>query len=82
VGDINEFFDAGTTVDEQALRARGLVKGRADGIKILGDGEVSKKFTVKAHKFTAKAKELIEKAGGTAEVLAAPAKKPEAQAKA
>lgn len=82
VGDLNEFFDSGVTIDEAAMRERGLVKGRADGIKILGDGEVTKKLTVKAHKFTAKAKELIEKAGGTAEVLAAPAKKAEAPAKA
>ncbi|MBS2030725.1 MAG: 50S ribosomal protein L15 [Deltaproteobacteria bacterium] len=87
VADLEAFFDAGSTVDEAALRARGLVKGEQHGIKILGDGELKKKLTVKAHKFSAKAKELIEKAGGQAEVIvvAKPvnkAAKPEKAAKA
>jgi large subunit ribosomal protein L15 len=60
-----ERFDNGATVDEAALRAAGLVKGQHDGVKILGDGELSKKLTVSATKFSKSAKEIIEKAGGT-----------------
>lgn len=70
-------FDAGSVVDEAALRDKGLVKGTFDSIKILGGGALDRALTVKAHAFSAKAKELIEKAGGTVEVLAGP-KKPEA----
>src|SRR5688572_16040594 len=75
-------FDAGATVDEAALRQRGIVKGFADGVKILGQGALSKKLTVRAHKFSGKAKELIEKAGGTAETLPLVAHKPESASKA
>src|SRR5579872_4790254 len=60
-----ERFDNGTTVDEAALRKAGLVKGRADAIKILGDGKLSKKLTVQANKFSGGARRLIEAAGGT-----------------
>lgn len=60
-----ERFDNGATVDEAALRAAGLVKGQHDGVKVLGDGELSKKLTVSATKFSKSAKEIIEKAGGT-----------------
>ena len=60
-----ERFDNGATVDEAALRAAGLVKGQHDGVKVLGDGELSKKLTVTATKFSKSAKEIIEKAGGT-----------------
>jgi len=76
VGDLEAFFESGSAIDEAALRERGLVKGKIDGIKILGDGELSKKLSVKAHKFSAKAKALIEKAGGTAEVIVVPKKAP------
>ncbi len=66
-----EIFAAGATVDEKSLRERGLVKGKKwDGVKILGNGELSKKLVVKAHSFSASAKEKIEKAGGTAESVA------------
>jgi len=68
VGDL-ERFDAGT-VDEQALRAARLVQGRDVRIKVLGDGEISKKLTVSAHAFSASAKEKIEKAGGSVVILA------------
>ena len=60
-----ERFDNGATVDEAALRKAGLVKGQNDGVKVLGDGELSKKLTVTATKFSASAKKLIEAAGGT-----------------
>ncbi|MCA9583985.1 MAG: 50S ribosomal protein L15 [Myxococcales bacterium] len=59
-----ETFDAGAKVDEAALRARGLVKGQCDRIKILGEGELSKAVTVTAHSFSKGAQEKITKAGG------------------
>jgi large subunit ribosomal protein L15 len=62
-----ERFDSGATIDETALRQAGLVKGQHDGVKVLGDGELSKKLTVSATKFSKSAKEIIEKAGGTCE---------------
>src|SRR4051812_21627472 len=75
VSDLEAFFDAGNTVDEASLREKGLVKGhKHDGIKILGDGELSKKLTVKAHKFSATAKAAIEKVGGAVQVIEAPKK--------
>jgi large subunit ribosomal protein L15 len=77
-----EKFGAGAVVDEAALRAQGLVKGRWAGIKILAQGSLEKKLTVKAHKFSAAAKEAIEKAGGAIEELPLVAHKPEAAAKA
>jgi large subunit ribosomal protein L15 len=63
VGDL-DVFAAGANVDEQALIARGLVKGRFDRIKILGDGELTKAVTVSAHAFSKAAAQKIEKAGG------------------
>jgi large subunit ribosomal protein L15 len=63
-------FEAGATVDEAALRARGLVKGRHDdGLKILGDGELTKPLTVLAAKFTGSAAAKIAAAGGLAVVV-------------
>jgi large subunit ribosomal protein L15 len=53
-------------VDETALRAVGLANGRGDGIKILGNGELTKKLTVSASAFSASAKAKIEAKGGTA----------------
>jgi large subunit ribosomal protein L15 len=66
-------FDAGATVDIDALTASGLIKGSFDKVKILGDGELDRALTVRAHAFSARAKELIENAGGRAEVIDAPA---------
>lgn len=68
VGDL-EGFDADTTVDAAALKATRLVVGTFDGIRVLGDGELTKKLVVKAVHFSKTAKEKIEKAGGTAELL-------------
>ena len=64
-----ERFDAGATVDEGTLRKAGLVKGQNDGIKILGDGKLSKKLIVNAHKFSASARKQIEAAGGTCQEI-------------
>ena len=63
-------FDDGATVDEAALRAAGLVNGRGDGVKILGQGELEKKLTVKAAAFSARARASIEGKGGSCEVAA------------
>ena len=62
-------FDNGASVDEAALRQAGLVKGSHDGVKVLGDGELSKKLTVSATKFSKSAREIIEKAGGTCQEI-------------
>ena len=62
-------FDNGAVVDTAALKERGLIKGRFDSVKILGNGELTKKLTVKAERFSAGALEKIQKAGGTAEIV-------------
>ncbi len=62
-------FEDGAVVDAQALIESGAIKDAKDGIKVLGNGEITKKLTVKAAKFTASAQEKIEKAGGKAEVM-------------
>ncbi len=65
-----EKFDAGTEVTPELLLSSGLVGGGIkDGIKILGDGEITKSLTVRAHKFSKSAEEKLKAAGGTAEVL-------------
>ncbi len=69
VSDLESRFESGAEIDAQALVEIGLVKKLYDGIKILGNGELTKSFTVKASKFTAAAAEKIEKAGGKAEVV-------------
>lgn len=68
VSDLEKFVD-GTVVDTELLKAAGIVKKENDGIKVLGNGELTKKLTVKATAFSATAKEKIEKAGGEAEVV-------------
>lgn len=62
-------FDDGAVVDIDALRKAGLVKKTLDGVKVLGNGELTKKLTVKANAFSAAAKQKIEAAGGKAEVI-------------
>lgn len=66
-----EVFDAGSNVDEKALRTRGIVKGAFDRIKVLGEGELTKAVTVSAHSFSKSAQEKIAKAGGKAQLLTA-----------
>ena len=68
VGDL-ERFEEGTTVTKELLIEVGLVKKELDGIKVLGNGELTKKLTVKADKFSSTAKEKIENVGGTTEVI-------------
>ena len=69
VGELNA-FDDGARVDETALRSTGLANGPADGIKILGDGDLTRRLTVCAHAFSASARAKIEKAGGVCELIA------------
>jgi large subunit ribosomal protein L15 len=68
VKDLNKFED-GAVVDIAALLECGLIGKKLDGLKVLGNGELSKKLTVKAEKFSKSAVEKIEKAGGKAEVI-------------
>ena len=69
VGDLEELFDAGAEVTAEILKERGILKSRYDVLKVLGDGELTKKLKITAHRYSASAKEKIEKAGGTATVL-------------
>lgn len=71
VEDLNQ-FDDGATVDQAALKKAGLANGDADGVRILGNGTLSKRLTVKAAHISASAAEKIKAAGGTVETLPAP----------
>jgi len=71
-----EAFESGQTIDEAALRVMGFVKGQADRVKILGNGDLTKSVTVRAHAFSKGAVEKIQKAGGNVVILAAPAESP------
>ena len=75
VGDLDKAFKDGDTVDAEALAKVGLAKGPADGVRVLGQGEVTKKLTVKAHHFSKSADEKIKAKGGSTEVIP-PLKKP------
>ena len=64
-----EVFDNGTEVNVEALMEKGIIKNPRDGVKILGNGELTKKLTVKANAFSEGAKAKIEAAGGSIEVI-------------
>ncbi len=66
---LEEAFESDATVTVEDLQARGLTNGKFDIVKILGNGELSKKLTVKAHRFSESAKEKIAAAGGTVEIV-------------
>ena len=68
LSDLNK-FDNGAEVTPEILKNMGIVKNLQDGIKVLGNGTLEKKLTVKANKFSLKAKEAIEKSGGKIEVI-------------
>jgi large subunit ribosomal protein L15 len=78
VGEL-ERFDNGSRVDETVLRSAGLANGRASGVKILGEGKLSKKLVVSASAFSVSARAKIEAGGGTCEIVS---RKPAAPAKA
>lgn len=75
-------FDNGARIDVEAIRNAGLANGPVKLVKILADGEITKKLTVVAHKFSAAAKQKIEAAGGTCEIVAVKAPAAKAAAKA
>ncbi len=74
VGELDAHFKDGDTVDADTLKKAGLANGPADGVRILGQGEVSKKLTVKAHHFSKSADEKIKAKGGTTEIILPPKK--------
>lgn len=65
VGDLDGRFETGAVINEESLRESGLLNGRCDKVKLLGDGEVEKSFTIEVDKVSASAREKIEKAGGS-----------------
>jgi large subunit ribosomal protein L15 len=67
--DALEAFENGAVVDAEALMSAGLIKKRPDGLKVLGNGKLTKKLTVKARKFTKTAEEKIKAVGGNTEVV-------------
>ena len=68
LSDLNKFED-GAIVTPEILKEMGILKNQLDGVKVLGNGNLEKKLTVKAHKFSTTAKDAIEKMGGKAEVI-------------
>lgn len=74
VSDLDKHFKDGDVVDPAAIKGAGLANGVTDGLRVLGDGELSKKLTVKAHHFSKSASEKIAARGGTAEVIPGPKK--------
>lgn len=75
VGDIDAAYSEGEEVNVDTLQVKGLAKKSLDGVRILGEGEVTKKLVIKAHHFSKSAKEKLEAKGGTCE-LVPPPKKP------
>lgn len=71
LADLDAAFEAGAVIDPETLIVSRLVQGRHDVIKILGDGEITKALTVKAHRFSKSAQEKITAAGGTVEIVLA-----------
>lgn len=74
VGDLDGTFENGASVDQEALRKAGLANGPADGIRILGGGELTKKLTIRANYFSKSAQEKITAKGGTADLIPPPKK--------
>lgn len=64
-----ERFEDGATVDWVALRSIGLAKGKADGVKVIGNGALSKKLTLRVHRISAGARAIVEQAGGSVELI-------------
>ena len=69
LSDLNKFFNDCDVVSEEILKERGIIKKRLSGIKVLGNGNLEKKLTIKANRFTSSAVSKIEDAGGKAEVI-------------
>ncbi len=71
LSDIDAAFQTGAVISPETLVAAGVLRDMRDGLKVLGDGEVTKKFTVSTHKISKSAQEKLVAAGGTVEILAA-----------
>ena len=69
LADLNKFFKDGDVVTPEILKERGIIKNGLCGIKVLANGELDKKLTIKAHRYSSKAVTKIEEAGGKAEVI-------------
>jgi large subunit ribosomal protein L15 len=74
VGDLNDAFKDGDTVTQDSLRAVRLANGPADGVRVLGGGQLTKKLTVKVHHVSKSAQEKITAKGGTVEIVPPPKK--------
>ncbi len=69
VGDLEELFEGGESITPESLMKAGILKKKFDLLKVLGDGELTKKLAVSAHRFSASAKEKIEQAGGSTTIV-------------
>ena len=69
LSDLNKFFQDGDVVTPEVLKERGIIKKELSGVKVLGNGKLEKKLTIKANRFSSKAVTKIENAGGKAEVM-------------
>ncbi len=69
VGRLEDRFDAGTVVTPELLLQHGIGRGSTDGLRVLGQGQLTKALTIRAHHFSASARAKIEAVGGTAEVI-------------
>ncbi len=69
LSDLNKFFNEGDVVTPEILKERGIIKNSLSGIKVLGNGELEKKLTIKANRFSSSAVTKIENAGGKTEVI-------------
>ena len=69
LSDLNKYFNDGDVVSPELLKEKGIIKKQLCGVKVLGNGELEKKLTIKAHRFSSSAVTKIESAGGKAEVI-------------
>lgn len=69
LSDLNRLFNDGDTVTPELLKEKGIIKKQLCGVKVLGNGELEKKLTIKANRFSSSAVTKIESAGGKAEVI-------------
>lgn len=69
LSDIDKFFNDGDVVTPEVLKERGIIKKQLDGVKVLANGKLTKKLTIKAHRFSSSAVSKIESAGSKAEVI-------------
>ena len=69
LSDLNKYFNDGDVVSPEVLKERGIIKKQLCGVKVLGNGELEKKLTIKANRFSTAAVTKIESAGGKAEVI-------------